>query len=172
MFEAGFLLSFGAIFGIAMFADSIKRAIVKRGGHNKVGNAVGASVSVSLGIAPAQACFFGNVQVLSVLVNTFMIPYVSAVFIVTVCLTPIAAIPGCGVVLSLSEYLMMPLDHIAYVVAAIPFSTFAIKSSAAVFLCYPIMFCASNFFMLKKGKTAVILYSALICLLIFVVCAL
>jgi len=33
------------------------------------------------------------------------------------------------------------------------------------------MFCASGYFMMNKGKTAVILYSAAVCVLICYICA-
>ena len=45
IFEAGFVLSFGAIFGIAMFSDTIKRALGKFNVHDKVGEAMGTSIS-------------------------------------------------------------------------------------------------------------------------------
>lgn len=172
LFEAGFLLSFGAIFGIALFANTIRRLLVKKGAADKLSNAVGASVSVSVGILPSQLYFFGSVQTLAALVNVVALPYIAAVFIVTVCLTPLAAIPGCGAVLRACEYLLVPLDGIAYGVSRIPYSVFAARCSSAVFLCYPVMFFASDFFMIKKGRPSVVAYSAAACLVLMTVCML
>ncbi|MCH5165770.1 MAG: ComEC/Rec2 family competence protein [Clostridiales bacterium] len=165
LFEAGFLLSFGAIFGIAMFSVSITRMLVKAKTNRKVANSIGASVSVSAGILPAQIYFFGKISLFAIIVNSVLLPYISVVFISIVCLTPFAAIPHCGVILSLCKYLMMPLDYIAYGIASVPHSLVSLKQSAVAFLCFPIMFCASDFFMMRKGKTAVVLYSAAVCVL-------
>ena len=160
LFESGFALSFGAIFGIAMFANSIKRFLVRHGAHGKVASAIGASTAVQAGVNPAQAFFFNKVQPLSVILNIAVLPYVAAVFTVTVCLTPIAAIPHLGATLKAIEYLLMPLDYVAYGISRVPYSSFTVYASAAVALCYPIMFCAGEFFMMKRGKICVALYSA------------
>ncbi len=169
LFEPGFLLSFGAIFGIALFSGSVKRFFDKHGSSGKVGNTVGGSVSVAVGILPAQAYFFGNINLLSCVLNAVIIPYVSVVFISVICLLPIAAVPGCGAVLYICKYLMIPIDKIAYGFSMLPFIN-AGKLSGAVFCCYPIMFFGSGYFMFPKSKTAVVLYSAAACATVFLVC--
>ncbi|MBD5131413.1 MAG: ComEC/Rec2 family competence protein [Clostridiales bacterium] len=171
LFEAGFLLSFGAILGIAMFANMIGRALRRHGANNKVSSAISASVSVSVGILPAEVYFFNQFQLTAVLANMILLPYVSVVFISIFVLTPIAAIPGCGAVLIACKYLLIPLDYISFGLAQIPYGVLYIKSRAAVFACYPVMFGASDFFMLKKGKAASIIYAAVVCIAIIAVCA-
>lgn len=172
LFETGFLLSFGAIFGIALFANSIRRFLVKHGAHHKVGNAIGASVAVSIGIMPIMMYYFETVQIFACIVNIALLPYIALVFLSIVCLTPLALIPHCGVVLKACEYLLMPLDYITYGIAQIPYATIKVSTAAYVLVCYPIMFFASEFFMLRKGKTAVVLYSAAVCVLICIICTL
>ncbi|MCM1367416.1 MAG: competence protein ComEC family protein [Roseburia sp.] len=160
LFDVGFLTSFGSIFGIAMFSRSISRFLTKHNASRKVGDSVGTAVSVQLGIIPPFTYFFRGFQPISFIVNIVLIPYISVVFIAIVCLTPIAAIPHCGAALKLCEYLLKPPDYIAYGVAHIPFANVKVYCTAAVFLCYPVMFCASEFFMMPKGKSAVAVYSA------------
>lgn len=171
LFDAGFLLSFAAIFGIALFANSIRLFMAKRGAHNKIASGIGASVSVSVAVTPVQTYFFGQIQLLSVIANVILLPFVSVVFITLVATLPIAAIPYCGGILHASKYLLVALDYAAQGIAAVPFTIITVKTSAAVFLCYPVMFCASGYFMMNKGKTAVILYSAAVCVLICYICA-
>ncbi len=169
LFDVGFLLSFGAIAGIAMFAPAIKRALVKRGVHGKIADGMSAAVSVSAGILPSEICFFGKVHLLAIVANVLLLPFVSVVFTVTFCLTPVAAIPYCGKALVVCKYLFQALDYMTTGLANIPYSVMALKASVAVFVAYPIMFCASEFFMIKRGKTAVVLYSvAAIAAIIFV----
>ncbi len=172
LFDVSFLLSFGALFGIAMFANSIKLFLTARGVHNKIANATGAALSVSIGLFPAQIYFFGKVQIFAIAVNMIVLPYISVIFVMLVCLTPIAALPSCGILLKICEYLMLPLDYIAYGIASLPFAQFGITAGGAVFLCYPIMFCAGGYLMSERKKTAIILYSAVACIAIICVSAL
>lgn len=169
MFEVGFLLSFGALFGIALFANSVKRFSVKHGANKRIASGIGGAVSASVGILPAQAYFFRSVNVLSVLVNVFVIPFISVVFIALLCILPIASIPGCGQALLACKYLLTFLDKIAFGLSKIPYAVITLKSAWQVFLCYPIYFVGSEYVMLKKGKTAVGLYSAAVCIAIICV---
>ncbi|MDE6200528.1 MAG: ComEC/Rec2 family competence protein [Clostridiales bacterium] len=172
LFEVGFLLSFGAIFGIAVFSGIIYRFLTNHRVPKKLGNAIGGSLSASAGILPAQAYFFGKVQVLACLINIFVLPYISVVFIGIICLLPISAIPHCGSVLVACKYMLMPLDYVAYGIAHVPYTIISLKSDWLVFLCYPVMFVAGEHVMLDKCKTAVGWYSSAVCLTIIIVCAL
>lgn len=163
LFEAGFLLSFGSIFGIALFSNSIALFLKSHGANKKVSDGIATSVSVQIGLAPAQVYFFHGIRVFAVIVNTFVIPYISVVFISVVCLLPIAAIPYLSPVLKVSEYLFIPLDYCVTGLSNIPFSEITVYSSAAIFLCYPAMFIMSGFFMADRGKISVICASILAC---------
>ena len=171
MFEAGFLMSFGAIFGIALFANSMRLFLCKHGVHDKIANGVGASVSASVGVAPSLAYFMNRVQIFAIIVNVILLPYVSIVFISLVCLLPIAAIPGCGQALVVCKYLIIPLDYVAYGISLIPYASFGIKSGAAVYLSYPIMFCASDYLIVKREKRIIALYSFAVIVALFAVLA-
>lgn len=164
LYEAGFLLSFGSIFGIALFAGSIARFLKKRGAAQKVADAIGSSVSVQIGATPAMIYIFNKISVFSLIVNVVLIPYISVVFIGIIVFSLIGAIPYLGVVLKAIEYLLMPIDYIATGIAAIPYSVIYVSATGAVFLCYPVMFFASGFFMMPRGKIAVVLASIVACL--------
>ena len=173
MFEAGFLFSFASIFGIALFSDSFKRKLIKHGVHDRVGNALGASASVTLSVFPAGSYLVGYINPISLITNAVLLPYVSVVFISIVCLTPIALIPGCGVLLVAPKYMLVALDYIAMGIASIPYSVIPLKTRGAVFLCYPVMFFASEFVMYpKKCTVAARVYSAATCIAIMGLCAL
>lgn len=172
LFDAGFLLSFGAILGIAMFANMIKQSLVRKNVNGKIGDSLGASVSVACGILPPQLYFFGQFPIISVVANIVLLPFISVVFTVTLCSLPIAAIPGCGKLLLASKYLFIGLDYMVYGLSLVPFASAAVKTGATVFLCYPVMFCASDFFMIKRGKSVVVLYSVVVCAVIIALSAL
>lgn len=163
LFETGFLLSFGAIFGIAMFSNGIARALTAKGAHKRVAKAISSTVSVEIGIVPTLVYFFKCIQPLAIFTNIVAIPYASVVFTSIVVFSAIGAIPGCGAVLVVCKYLLVPLDYIAQGIAAVPYSEIYVNATAAVFLCYPAMFCASEFFMMPKGKLSVALMTAAAC---------
>lgn len=163
MFEPGFLLSFGAIFGIAAFAGGFSRALKRIGAGRRLSDAVSASAAVNIGILPSQIYFFHTIQVFSFIVNTVLIPYISVVFVLLLPCAAIGALPYCSAVLLLPKYLLMPIDYITRGIAAIPYASFTVYTTAAVFLCYPAMFVASGFFMMDRGKSAVVLASIAAC---------
>lgn len=162
LFEAGFLLSFGAVFGIATFGNSIARFFMRHGAPRKVAHSIATAVAVSIGITPAEIYFFNKLPVLTILVNIAVIPYVAVVFIVLIVTAVIAAL-GLGGALVVGKYMLMPLDAIAQGMAFSPLVDLTVYSTAAIFLSYPIMFCASEFFMMRKGKIAVVMYSIAAC---------
>lgn len=164
LFEAGFVLSFGAIYGIALFSRSISCFLEKRGLHRKASEAVSSSAAVEIGIVPSIAYFYGEVQILALIVNAVLIPYISVVFVSIAVFAVVGAIPGLSGALIVPKYLLMPVDYIAQGIAAVPYSSFNINTSAAAFLCYPVMFFASGYFMMpKKGKIAVVIASVSAC---------
>ncbi len=172
MFENGFIFSFTSILGIALFSNSVKRFLVKHGAHNKIGNAIGASTAVTVTTFPACSYLVKYINPLSLIVNAVLLPYITVVFIVIVVFSPIAAIPGCGVLMTVPKYLLAALDHAAVGLSYIPYAVIPLKTAGAVFLCYPIMFFGSEFVMFpKKCKTAVTLYSAAACIAIMGLCA-
>lgn len=172
MFEAGFLLSFGAILGIALFANSISRFFKAHGAVHKVSSGIGASVSVAVGVAPTQCYFFGTVNLLACIVNIVVIPYVTVVFVLLAVLTPVATIPHCYEVLAVCKYALMPLDYIVTGIARVNVTVIGLKCSSAVFMCYPLLFCASEYVMIKRGKGVLSVYAFLLCLLIFIISSL
>lgn len=171
LFEAGFVLSFGAIFGIALFSNSIRRGLSKLRMGYKLGNALGGSVAASAGICPAQIFFFSRINILAWLINSIVIPYISVVFIAIICLSPIAAMPSCGILLEAGKYLLIPLDYTAVAMSGAAFTVFARSSSAVVLLCYPAMFVGSEYILLNKRPKLVVCSScAVICVVLIAIC--
>lgn len=85
LFDAGFLLSFGAVFGIATISSAINRKITNRI-NNKVIRYFVSLISVSIGATAAtffiSAQFFGTVSTIGVLTNIVAIPVVTVLFVI------------------------------------------------------------------------------------------
>lgn len=163
LFEAGFLLSFGALYGIALFSNTIRRTLTNRKLPDKISSGVGTAVSVRIGILPSEIYFFKRFSVFSLIVNIVLIPYMSLVFTVTVCLLLIAFIPHFGAILILSKYMLVPIDYLVRGIYTIPFAQVNVFTSVAVYLCYPIMFFMSGFFMMPKSKALFNAFSVAVC---------
>jgi len=123
--ELSFLLSFGAVFGIALFSDSLEKLIHSRlKTDNRIANGIISSISVSIaaqtGILPISAIFFGTVPVLGVLANIPAIPLVTPIIILGalgVVLAPLRAVFGL-----LCDGFITVLCFIAKLFGALPLS--------------------------------------------------
>lgn len=162
LFDVGFLLSFGAIFGIAMFSKPITR-IFKKKLPQKLSQALATSISVEIALIPTMVYFFNRLQTISCIINVIVIPYVSVVFTVMVVCFCLAVIPYCGCVLLLPKWMLMPIDYVASIISTWSITTIVVYATSAVFLCYPIMFCASEFFIMPRGKGYVVLAAIVAC---------
>ncbi len=79
LFGAGFLLSFGAVLGIAMLGRGLKGALKFL--PAKLGEALSAGVSAQLGTAATQFACFGYVSWAGLFLNVLIIPVVSALYL-------------------------------------------------------------------------------------------
>ncbi|MBQ9119893.1 MAG: DNA internalization-related competence protein ComEC/Rec2 [Lachnospiraceae bacterium] len=68
LFQAGFLLSFGAVIGILLFAEYFKNC------HLEV---IGVSISVQLVLIPVMLWFYYELSVYSILFNLLLLPFMS-----------------------------------------------------------------------------------------------
>ena len=134
IFDAGFLLSFGAVAGILSLSPVISRLlsawIPARGRGRKALRGAVAAVSVSLGATavtlPVMCRCFGYVSGVSLLLNVFIVPLVSAAFPVFLALAAVAAAvpPLAGAALYLPSLALSGLSTLFY---AADFSAFAIE---------------------------------------------
>ena len=134
IFDAGFLLSFGAVAGILSLSPVISRLLSEwipaRGRGRKALRGAVAAVSVSLGATavtlPVMCRCFGYVSGGSLLLNVFIVPLVSAVFPVFLALAAVAAAvpPLAGAALYLPSLALSGLSTLFY---AADFSAFAIE---------------------------------------------
>lgn len=81
LFTASFVLSFGATLGIALFYTPCKNLMSKRLRlPSFIADSISLSISAFLGTAPFCAAFFGNINLISILTNIWIIPVVTAAF--------------------------------------------------------------------------------------------
>lgn len=82
LYSAGFLLSYGAVYGICLLLPSFKRIFGFLPGY--VAESLGVSLAAQIGSLPASICFFGNVPLVAILLNFFILPVFSVLFIIDI----------------------------------------------------------------------------------------
>lgn len=101
LYSSSFLLSFGAVAGLGAVSPYLMRIT---GAKGKTGKALISSLSVQAAILPVMLVFFGEVSVIGILLNLFVLPTVGGVLISGLCCSvlglfsvnaaAVAAVPG------------------------------------------------------------------------------
>lgn len=177
LFEIGFLMSFGSLFCIILFAKRLMlqfERVPLRGRAkviwNKFGSCVSSSACAQLGISPPGIYFFGSVSTYTIIVNIFVIPLVLVAFICTLLLSVIGWIPYVDVVMNIPKAMYAALYHAAKFTSELPYATIPVYSNAAVFLSYPLLFLASHFTMMSKIRLKRVLSVCMFCVTAFLMC--
>lgn len=122
VFDVGWLLSFGCVFGIAYFTKPFKYIFDKMG-LNKMSSSIAISLSAQISILFVSALVFEQVQTLSLLSNIVIIPLFTLAFsfiFIIVILTLI--IPYISYVLCLINPVFSVIIIVTNLIASIPFA--------------------------------------------------
>lgn len=168
LFDAGFIMSVGAVFGIFNFAPIIAKALTKIKIPSKIASAISVSTAAQLGILPACIIFFGALQLYSVLINVLLMPIMSIVFIAIFIALVLSLIPIFKFLLTVSGFLVKGMIIVAQFCAALPFAQIAITSTRAVYAFYPLYFVSGGFLGSDKKRLFSIVSWALIAIIILI----
>ncbi|MBE5730613.1 MAG: ComEC/Rec2 family competence protein [Clostridiales bacterium] len=168
LFDAGFIMSVGAVFGIFNFAPIIADTLTKIKIPSKIASAVSVSAAAQLGILPACIIFFGNLQLYSVLINVLLMPLMSILFIAIFVALVISLIPIFKFLLTVSGFLVKGMIIVAEFCATLPFAQIAITSTRAVYAFYPLYFVSGGFLGSNKKRLLSIISWALIAVIILI----
>ena len=84
-FEISFQMSFGAIFGIILFADYFKRKLNFL--PDWISSSVALSLSVNITLLPLMLYYFGYVSMVFIFVNLILLPFISLLYILALLTT-------------------------------------------------------------------------------------
>lgn len=90
MFGAGFILSFGAMFGIVVLSNSFSRIFAFL--PNKLKSSVSVGWAAQTSTTPLMAVLFGNISFVGLFLNLVFIPIVSALYVLMFVLVLLSAI--------------------------------------------------------------------------------
>ena len=154
LFEVGFLMSFAAVFGLALFYRPFHKALTKIKLPKFVSAPLATTTAVQVGIAPIAGYFFGGLQTYSVLFNLLLIPVLTLTFAVLVFLLPLVFLFSVPSLLRLAGVGLAFVDSVVGIVPMLPINTIPVFAHAALFLLYPLYFAASRFLLVPRGKCA------------------
>lgn len=157
LFEVGFLMSFGAVFGLILFSNSFERFFLKIHFPKIIAASLAGVLSAQIGVLPVSAYFFNSIQLYSVLFNLFLLPIITVTFIAFVIMAPVSMLFGINFLLRFSAMGFAVVDMFIGISEHLPLSIININSHKALFLLYPAFFVISRFFMLSKFKKIVTL---------------
>ncbi len=165
LFNAGFLLSFVAVFAIILFAKVAEKFGIKNKILKKIVASIFTTFVVTLMTYPICASFFKEFSLYTIFANLLVIPIFSVAFVLVLAFHLFAYL-GLNFLLFVPKVLFEVVFAINNFFAKLPFAT--IKTTAisliVTILIFVLCFVISRFVMLKaKGK-------AIVCSVIYIVC--
>ena len=146
LLDAGFLMSYAAVFGILGFYKPLFRAL-KKVLLKPLAEGIAVSVASNIGLLPLMLYYFGSVSLLTVPVNLVVVPLTSAFYPFLLLSALIAAlIPPAGALLTLAS--VPTLAGVLFTQAAANVSSAALNAVFSPLLCvfyYPLLAIASVF---------------------------
>ena len=158
LFMPGFLLSFGAVFGMVTAGSALHGVLEKW--PKEIKDTVSANFGASLGTMPILASRFYSVSALSFFSNIFIVPLSSvATIVITIAVIagaiwPVLAVPF----VFISTGLMRLIENIVYLFSLIPFASMpvgALNTIVAIAL-FVLMFLVSQYVLLRPKVKKVI----------------
>ncbi|HPG92204.1 MAG TPA: ComEC/Rec2 family competence protein [Clostridia bacterium] len=128
IFDAGFLMSFGAVFGIATLTGMLSTTLFYSRlpkFFKRFADCVFVTIGATIGVLPALAAFYGEVFLLSVISNIIVIPVVSVVFVLL--LVGIIPIPYLNYILLVPNSLISFLRQVTLFFSSIPYANVEIN---------------------------------------------
>lgn len=163
-FDVGFLMSFSCVLMIFLLAKPLQRVFSKFL-PKYFASAIAVSISAEIGILPFLASFGQSFNLLSIILNLFVIPLFEFLYILLFVSIIIALIPFMGWALKPSQYIIYGINYVANLFASTKAKVNLKQFNILILSLYIlIMFTLSGFVMARK-KTKALIVSIMICIM-------
>ncbi len=143
VYDAGWLMSFGCVFGIAMFAQPLTSFFYKLK-FGKLASSVAVSLSTQITILLIMVMYYNNIQILSLVANIFLIPLFTIAFTAIFFISFVSLIlPFVSYTLYVVNPLMSLIILLTYLISSVPFAV--ISTSSVNYCSLLIYFCMLAF---------------------------
>lgn len=161
LMEAGFLMSYGAVLGIALFYGkfySVGMKIVHKVSPKKhigkwIAEAVSLSLSANLVAFPFIAYFFKRVTTLFVVSNIIILPYLMFIYLILLIMVVFSLIVGWSGALVMFQYLLVPFKGYVTVFGALKFFTIPVTMTPIGILGFMLVFVIASKYVFAKRLT-------------------
>lgn len=169
VFDGGFLLSFGCVFCIFLFAKPMEKLFERWHLPKKLAGTLGVVVPVQFGLLPLISVYYSSTSLLSIVANLIAVPLFEVFFImlfIVVLLTLI--IPALNFLLVVPELLIKGIIGFAGFVAQQKWAIINLTtlSGLVVITVYSVMFIASHYTNLNRKKKLISSWCILVIALI------
>lgn len=163
IFDVGFLLSFGSVFGIVFFAKPISKLLRKIKFPKFLAESIAVTVSATIGTIPFVFKYFGEFAPISLLSNLIVLPLFSLMFSVLILCVFLNLIVNLPFLISFSQFFVNILTNFSAIFAKFGLIKTLNFDTISIFIYYFVCFVISPYFMISAR-------SKLIGALGFVVC--
>lgn len=123
VYDGGFLLSFGCVLCILMFAKPLEQKFVEWKVPKKLASTLGLLIPVQFALIPLLSVFFTKISLLSIFANFICVPLFEFFFILLLCLLPIVLIiPILGFVLTIPKTVIGVIINFAAIISSAQFA--------------------------------------------------
>ena len=167
LFDAGFLMSYGAVFGIIGTMKPVSN-VLRKVLWRPLADGIAITISSNIGLLPFMFLYFGTVPLATIPVNLIVCPLTSLFYPFLLAATVLTTvIPQLGTLLTVAA---VPTYYaIRFVQAAAEVSSAALNAAFSPLLCvyyYPLLACASTF---SVAPSTIKKVCAILCLIIVVI---
>lgn len=166
LFDAGFIMSVAAVFGIILFSKpifSVLEVKVSEKFHWLI-KAFSVTLSAQIGLLPAMCYYFSSFSLYSIVVNVMLLYVIMFTFIgliISVILTGL--LPFAGFIFKIPYVGLWTFDAVSAFVSGLPFAKIVIYAGSASFIVYVLYFVMSRFVLKRKLKWPIIILSGILC---------
>jgi ComEC/Rec2-related protein len=161
LFDVGFLLSFGSVFGILFLQKPIANLLAKARLPKSLCEMIAVTISATLGTIPATFSYFGEISVIFALSNLVVLPLFSVMFVILLICAFINLILPLAFLIKFAEFFVNIVVNLSAVFAKVGMvETFDFSAFLAV-LYYVVMFVCSPYFMVKAKSKLIVCFAIL-----------
>ncbi len=164
LFDVGFLLSFGAVFGIFLFSKTFDRALQKIKLPKFLSASISVVLSATLGTLPWICKFFNQFSPITILSNLIVVPIFSVMYTILLISTLLNLIFSFPVLFTISQFFINIVSNWSAVFAKFgAISTIEFDTLSAT-IYYLVLFLVSPYFMINSKSKLLCGLSLIICL--------
>lgn len=161
LYDVGFLLSFGSVFGILLLSKQISKLLQKIKLPKTLAELIAVTVSATLGTIPPVFAYFGEMSIISVVSNLVVLPLFSIMFVVLLICTTINLIFALPFLMTVAEFFVNIVVNLSAIFAKFQtIKTFSFDTLSGI-IYYLLMFLISRFFLIKTKSKGIVAFAVL-----------